>query len=482
MDRTPEREPMAKEYKILINGKWKTTERELKVTSPYDNSVIGITWLGGEKELEEAAEGASLAFETLRKLPSYKRSEALLKVVRGLKERQEDLARTITLEAGKPINDSRGEVKRAAITFQIAAEEASRQEGTVLPLDIMPGAEGRTGIIKRFPIGPVLGISPFNFPLNLVAHKIAPAMACGNPIILKPASKTPLSALILGEIITGAGWPDGGVSIVPSSGKDMERLLSDERIKKITFTGSAQVGWRLKANSGPRKITLELGGNAGVIVHDDADIEFAVKRCAAGAFSYAGQICISVQRIYVHKDIFEKFKAGYIEACRGLKLGDPLDESTNVGPMIEEEAAVRTGAWVDEAVKEGAKLLLGGKRSGNLFEPTVLTNTRRSMKVCGEEVFAPVVTLEPYGSFEDAVHEVNSGLYGLQAGVFTKDIGRILYAYERLDVGGVIVNDVPTFRVDSMPYGGVKMSGFGREGIRYAIEEMTELKILAIKP
>lgn len=473
---------MAKEYRILINGKWRTTDRELKVTNPYDNSVVGVTWLGGEKELDEAADAASLAFETIKGYPSYRKAEILQKVVQGLKDRQEELARTITLEAGKPINDSRGEVKRAQITFQIALEEARRQEGTVLPLDLMPGAEGRTGIVRRFPIGPVLGITPFNFPLNLVAHKIAPAMACGNPIILKPASKTPLSAIILGEIITGAGWPDGGVNIVPSSGRDAERLLSDERIKKISFTGSAQVGWRLKTNAGRKKITLELGGNAGVIVHDDADIEYAAKRCATGAFSYAGQICISVQRIYVQKDIFEKFKGIYIENCRNLKLGDPLDESTNVGPMIEEEAAVRTGAWVDEAIKDGAKLLLGGKRSGNLFEPTVLTNTRRSMKVCGEEVFAPVVTLEPYSSFGDAVGEVNSGLYGLQAGVFTRDIGRIFYAYERLDVGGVIVNDVPTFRVDSMPYGGVKMSGFGREGLRYAIEEMTELRILAIKP
>ena len=471
---------MAKEYRILINGKWKTTDRELRVMNPYDGSVAGVTWLGGEKDLNEAAEAAFKAFEVLRGYPSYRRAEVIQKVVRGIEERKEELARTITLEAGKPINDSRGEVKRAQNTFQIALEEAKRQEGTVLPLDIMPGAEGRSGIIRRFPVGPVLGITPFNFPLNLVAHKIAPAMACGNPIILKPASKTPLTAIILGEIITEAGWPDGGVNMVPSSGKDAERLISDDRIKKITFTGSAVVGWRLKAAAGTKKITLELGGNAGVIVHDDADIEYAVGRCTAGAFSYAGQICISVQRIYVQKDIFYKFRDAYIASCKSLKPGDPLDESTTVGPMIEEDAAVRTESWVKEALNGGAKLLLGGGREGNFFEPTVLTDTTPDMKVCGEEVFAPVVTLESYGAFDEAVREVNRGLYGLQAGVFTKDIGRIFYAYEKLDVGGVMANDVPTFRVDNMPYGGVKMSGFGREGVRYAIEEMTELKILAI--
>lgn len=473
---------MAKEYKILIGGEWRTTGRELKVTSPYDDSLVGVTYLAGEKELKEAAEAASRAFEVLKGFPSYKRADMIQKVIQGLKDREEELARTIALEAGKPIIDSRGEVRRAVNTFQIAMEESKRLEGTVMPLDIIAGSEGRVGIVKRFPVGPVLGITPFNFPLNLVAHKVAPAMSCGNPVIIKPASKTPLTAIILGEIITEAGWPDGGVNIVPSSGEDAEKLISDDRIRKITFTGSARVGWGLKSKAGTKRVTLELGGNAGVIVHDDADIDYAAKRCTTGAFAYAGQICISVQRIYVQKNIFERFKNIFLENCGNLKLGDPLDESTNVGPMIEEAALARTEAWVKEALSEGAGLLAGGRRRGRFFEPTVLTDTKQSMKVCGEEVFAPVVNLEPYNTFEEAVNEVNRGIYGLRAGVFTRDTGRIFYAFEKLDVGGVIVNDVPTYRVDSMPYGGVKMSGFGREGIRYAIEEMTEIKILALKP
>ncbi|MBI2413089.1 MAG: aldehyde dehydrogenase family protein [Deltaproteobacteria bacterium] len=472
---------MAKRYKILVGGEWIETARELEVRSPYDNSLAGVTCLAGEKELRSAVDAADKAFGELKKLPAYARAKTLEDVSAGLKAREEELARTLALEAGKPIRDARSEVKRAQTTFKIAAEEAKRLGGEILPLDISAGSEGRTGLVRRFPVGIVLGISPFNFPLNLVAHKVAPAMACGNPIILKPASKTPLSALILGEIITEALWPAGGVSIVPASGADTEKLLDDERIRKITFTGSAAVGWRLKSKAGQRKITLELGGNAGVIVHDDADIEYAAKRCTVGAFSFAGQICISVQRIFVQRAIFERFKELYLKNVSALKYGDPLDETTDIGPMIEEAAAGRTEAWVKEAIAEGAKVLAGGKRKGAYLEPTVLTNTQPSMKVCGEEAFAPVVTLEPYDSFDDAVSEVNHGLYGLQAGVFTRDIGRIMRAYDALDVGGVIINDVPTYRVDNMPYGGVKMSGFGREGIRYAIEEMTELKLLALK-
>lgn len=473
---------MAREYKILIGGSWKTTGLGLEVLSPYDGKTVGKTFIGGDEELSAAAEAADCVLYELRDMPSYRKAEIIEKVVEGLAEREDELARTIASEAGKPIRDARVEAGRSRTTFKIAAEEAKRLGGEVIPLDIIAGSEGRFGIIRRFPVGPVLGISPFNFPLNLVAHKVAPAMACGNPIIIKPASKTPLSALILGEIITEAGWPAGGVNVVPASGASAEKLLEDERIKKLTFTGSAAVGWRLKAKAGHRGVTLELGGNAGVIVHDDADIAFAAKRCTTGAFSYAGQICISVQRIYVQRSRFEEFRELYLKECVKLKAGDPLDESTDIGPMIEEEAASRTEEWVKEAVSEGAELLLGGKREGAFLEPTVLTGTTPSMKVCGEEAFAPVVTLEPYDTFEEAVAEVNRGLYGLQAGVFTRDTGRVFYAYEKLDVGGVVVNDIPTYRVDNMPYGGVKRSGFGREGVRYAIEEMTELKLLAMKP
>ncbi|MEK7679159.1 MAG: aldehyde dehydrogenase family protein [Deltaproteobacteria bacterium] len=472
---------MLKEYKILINGAWRATARPLDVTSPFDKTVVGRTYLASNAELKEAVDGAEAAFRELRSWPSYRKAAVIQKVVDGIKERSDELAKIIALEAGKPIKDSRVEVKRAMSTFQLALEETKRLGGEVLPLDIMEGSEGRFGILRRFPVGVVLGISPFNFPLNLVAHKVAPAMACGCPIIIKPASKTPLTALVLGDIITNAGWPDGGVNVVPARGEDAEKLLDDDRIKKLTFTGSPVVGWRLKAKAGQKKVTLELGGNAGVIVHNDADIGLAAKRCGGGAFSFAGQICISVQRIYVEKTVFDEFRDSFLKHVSKIRLVNPLDEDTDVGPMIDEAALQKTEEWVNEAVSEGAKLLAGGKRKGVFFEPTVLTGTKPSMKVCSEEVFAPVVTLESYARFEDAVAEINRSKYGLQAGVFTSRMNNILLAYETLDVGAVIVNDIPTFRVDNMPYGGVKMSGFGREGVRYAIEEMTELKLLAIK-
>ncbi len=471
---------MPKEFKLLINGKRVRTSSEHMVASPYDRSVAGATYFADRVLLNKAVEGSVRAFDALQRLPSYRKAEILRKVVEGIEARREELARLITLEAGKPIRDARAEVRRAETTFQIALEEAKRRGGEVIPLDIIAGSEGRFGIVKRFPIGTVLGITPFNFPLNLVAHKVAPAMACGNPIIVKPAIKTPLSALALGEIITEAGWPEGGVNVVLCSDEDTGRLFEDERIRKLSFTGSAKVGWMLKGRAGTRRVTLELGGNAGAIIHSDADIDYAAKRCAVGAFSNAGQICVSVQRIYAEKSVYERFKDTFIGICRGLKSGDPMDESTDVGPMIEEGAAQRAEEWVKEAVAGGARALVGGGRRGNLFEPTVLTGVKPTMKVCSEEVFAPVATLESYDTFEGAVEEVNRGTYGLQAGVFTKDMGRVFYAYERLNVGGVIINDVPTYRVDNMPYGGVKQSGSGREGVRYAIEEMTEVKVLVV--
>ncbi len=473
---------MAQKYGILIAGRWETTKKELEVKSPYDGTTVGVVCMAGPEELDRAAAAADKAFKELKKMPAYRKAEIIGKVVEGLKEREEELARTISLEAGKPIRDARTEVKRAQNTFQLALEEAKRINGEIIPLDIMAGSEGRFGLVRRFPVGPVLGISPFNFPLNLVAHKVAPAMACGNSIIVKPASKTPLSALKLGEIVLEAGWPEGGLNITPSSGEDAEKLLDDDRIKKLTFTGSAAVGWRLKARAGTRKVTLELGGNAGVIVRHDSDLDFAAKRCALGSFSYAGQICISVQRIYIERSVFDEFRERFIGCCKKLRLGDPLDETTDIGPMIEEGALERTEKWVEEAVKDGAELIIGGKRRERFFEPTVLTSTKPQMKVCSEEVFAPVVTVEPYDTFEEALTLVNRSRYGLQAGVFTRDMRNIILAFDELEVGGVVVNDIPTYRVDSMPYGGIKMSGFGREGIRYAIEEMTELKLLAVNP
>jgi len=473
---------MAKEYKFLINGQWRQSSKKEDVKNPFNGETVASVYFAEEKDIEDAVISSQKAFEITKKLPSYKRAEILQNIVHGLEHRLEEIARTITLEAGKPIVDSRNEVKRAINTFQIASEEAKRIEGAVIPLDIMQGSENRFGIVRRFPIGPILGITPFNFPLNLVAHKVAPAIASGNTIILKPAPKTPITALFLGEIVSEAGLPAGGLNVIPCSNPLAEKLVTDERIKKLSFTGSAAVGMKLKAMAGMKKITLELGGNAGVIVHSDANVDFAAQRCTVGAFSYAGQICISVQRIYVQKDIYGEFVERFLSNVKNLKQGDPMDESTNIGPMIEEEASKRTETWLRDAVNSGAKVLIGGKRNGNFFEPTILSNVKPSMKVCSDEVFAPMVTVERYEQFEDAVSMINNSLYGLQAGVFTRDIKNIFYAYNELEVGGVIANDIPTYRMDHMPYGGVKMSGFGREGIKYALEEMTELKLLAINP
>ncbi|MBI5049279.1 MAG: aldehyde dehydrogenase family protein [Deltaproteobacteria bacterium] len=473
---------MTKEYSFLINGKWRKSSKKEDIKNPFNNETIAQVCFGEETDLEDAVISSQKAFEITKKLPAYKRAEILKDIVKGLEQRKEELARTITLEAGKTITDSRIEVNRAINTFQIASEEAKRIEGEVIPLDLLPGSENRFGIVKRFPIGPILGITPFNFPLNLVAHKIAPAIASGNTIILKPAPKTPVTALLLGEIISETDLPAGGLNIIPCSNPLAEKLVMDERIKKLSYTGSTAVGLRLKSKAGMKKVTLELGGNAAVIIHSDTDTDFAARRCTVGAFSYAGQICVSVQRMYAHEDIYDEFMDKFLANVRNLKSGNPMDESTNIGPMIEEGAAKRTEERLKEAVKDGAKILQGGKRNGNFFEPTVLTNVKPSMKVCSEEVFAPLVVVERYDNFENAVSMVNNSIYGLQAGIFTKDIKNIFYAYNELLVGGVIANDIPTYRMDHMPYGGVKMSGLGREGVRYAMEEMTEMKLLSVNP
>ncbi len=467
--------------KMLINGRWLDSKNTLNVVNPYDGSTVGTVFLAGKEELDEALFAAEQAFRVLKAMPAHEKAALIKRVVSGLQEHSEELARTITLEAGKPIADSRGEVARTISTFSIAGEEATRQGGVVVPLDITPAAEGRFALVRRFPIGPVLGITPFNFPLNLVAHKVAPAMAAGNPVIIKPASSTPLTALLLGRIITEAGWPKGGVNIVPARAVDAQELALDDGIKKITFTGSPVVGWALKKKASEKKVTLELGGNAGVIICEDAPVDLAAKRCAAGAFTFAGQVCISVQRVYVHRDIFDEFKDALIRECAALKPGDPMEEATRLAPMIDKRAIENTSARVKEALSEGAELLTGGTSEGRFFAPTILTKTTSAMRVCSEEVFAPVIVLEPYEDFQKAVAEVNSGPYGLQAGVFTDSMARILFAYNNLEVGGVIIGDVPTFRTDNMPYGGVKKSGFGREGVRYAIEEMTEPRLLALK-
>ncbi len=471
-----------KMFKPFIHNEFVETSKTFTVTNPYDGSVVGEVYRAEESHLERAVRSAQAGFQEIRKLSGYDRYHALLKIRDGIQKREKELVETIVREGGKPIRFARNEVSRAQLTFTWAAEEARRLTGEFIPLDVAPQTRGYMGISRRVPLGVILGISPFNFPLNLVAHKIAPSIASGNAIILKPASPTPITALLLAEIIQEADLPPGAVNLIPCSGKDAEMLVTDGRIQKLTFTGSAQVGWYLKSKAGKKHITLELGGNAGVIVEPDADLEFAVPRLALGAFAHAGQVCISVQRIYVQKRIFEPFISALLETVqRSMKMGDPFEEETVVGPMIDPAAAQRAERWIQEAREQGAQILTGGKRKGSLLEPTVITHTKPDMKVVCEEVFAPIVVVEPYTEFPEAIKRVNHSHYGLQAAVFTRDIHKIKYAFDELQVGGVIINDYPTFRIDPMPYGGSKDSGFGREGIRYAIEEMTEIRLLAIK-
>lgn len=471
---------MIPEHPFWIGGKWRTSAEKVEVINPYNNEPIGITYAASAEDVESALAAAARAFQEMRRIPAFRRGEILHQISEGLKARREEIARVMTLESGKPIADARGEVNRAVSTFQIASEEAKRMEGELLPLDLMPGSEGRVGITRRFPIGPIVGISPFNFPLNLVAHKIAPALAAGNTILLKPAPKTPLTALLLAEIIASVGVPDGAVSVFLCGNALAEKMVLDPRVKMLSFTGSAPVGWMLKEKANKKRVVLELGGNAGVIIHSDADLDYAAKRCAIGGFSYAGQVCISVQRIFVQEEIYSRFSTLFAEQVNGLQVGDPLDEKTAMGPMIDLKAAERAERWIQEAVSQGAKILTGGKRSGTFLEPTVLTDTTPEMQVNCQEVFAPIVTMTPYRKLEEAITRINQSSYGLQAGLFVRDIKETFHAFEEIEVGGLIVNDVPTYRVDHMPYGGLKESGVGREGVRYAIEEMTDLKLMAI--
>lgn len=470
--------PRLGNFGCYIGGERIETGNAIEVRSPYDESLVAVVHRAGPKEIEIAIVKATAAFQVTRKMPVWKRAEALEKISLGIATRREEFAQVIALEAGKPIRTARLEVDRAIFTFKVAAEESKRIYGEVVPLDWIPGTEGREAQIRRIPLGPIVGISPFNFPLNLVAHKVAPALAAGNPIVLRPASQTPVSALKLAEVVSGSGWPADGFSVVPSTTQDAAPLIEDERIKLLTFTGSPAVGWGLKTRAGRKRVTLELGGNAGVIVHSDADVAYAAERVAWGGFSYAGQSCISVQRVYVHADIYGSFVEQFVQRVKALKLGDPLDEATDVGPLIDDGAAERVEAWVAEAQKGGAKVLTGGSRTGNLWQPTVLDEIQPTMRVSCQEVFAPLVGLYPYTDVSQAIAAVDDSDFGLQAGLFTHDLNIVRQAFEDIEVGGLMVNDVSTFRIDHMPYGGVRQSGFGREGLRYAIEEMSELKLL----
>lgn len=465
---------------FLVDGKWISEGDTVEIRSPYDGAVVGRVFQGKREHAEAAIVAAVKAFGTTRRLPAFERQRVLRQVAQTVAERKEQFARVMAQEAGKPLKTARTEVERAIFTFTVAAEESTRIHGEYLALDWQEYTAGRWGIVRRFPLGPVAGITPFNFPLNLVAHKVAPAIAAGCPLVLKPAPQTPLTALMLAEAVQQAGWPDGALNVLPLSNEDAGLLVSDERIKLISFTGSAAVGWDIKRRAGKKKVLLELGGNAGVIVHSDADLDYAAGRCVTGGFSYAGQSCISVQRILVERSVLGKFTELLLAGVAKLKTGDPLDESADLGPMIRESDAIRAMQWVEEAVRGGARLLCGGHRKGSLMEPTVLTGTRPDMKVNCQEIFAPVVTVEGYDHFDEALRQVNNSPYGLQAGIFTRDVQHLFTAFDELEVGGLIAGDVPTFRIDHMPYGGVKDSGLGREGLRYAIEEMTEPRLLVM--
>jgi acyl-CoA reductase-like NAD-dependent aldehyde dehydrogenase len=465
---------------FLLAGDWIKDGDRVEIRSPFDGSVVGSTWNASGAHAEQAIAAAAQSCAGLRQLPAYERKRVLLKVAAAIQEHSDTFIRLMALEAGKPFKPAKVEVERAVLTLTTAAEEAVRIYGEYLPLDVIPGTEGRWSIVRRFPVGPIAAITPFNFPLNLVAHKLAPAMAVGCPVVLKPAPQTPFCALLLGKLILEAGWPARALSVLPLSNDDAALLVADERIKLLSFTGSAAVGWQLKANAGKKRVVLELGGNAAVIVHSDAEVEEVASRCVAGAFSYAGQSCISVQRILVHADVFDQFVAHMVDAAKRLRVGDPSEEATDLGPLIRASDITRVKQWIEEAVANGAKLLCGGNANGSLLQPTLLSATTPQMKVNCEELFAPVATIEPYEDFDAALEQVNRSRYGLQAGLFTRDAALIFRSFERLDVGGLIVGDVPTFRADPMPYGGVKDSGLGREGIRYAIEEMTERKLLVM--
>jgi len=465
---------------FLLAGVATTSTDSYTVTCPYDAQPVATLWRAGEAHLDQAIAAAHQAVALTKQLAAHQRATILRAVATQLQARSAELAQAIALEAGKPIRQARGEVQRAITTFQTAADECSQSHDEVLRLDRAPGGEGRHAVVRRFPIGVIGAISPFNFPLNLVAHKVAPAMAAGCPIVLKPASQTPTAALILGEIIVAAGWPSAAISVMPMNSRDASALIRDERIAMLTFTGSPAVGWGLRSQAGRKKVTLELGGNAGVIVHDDADIADAATRCVAGGFNYAGQSCISVQRIFVQRSVYAQFVAALVAGVNALVVGHPLDEKADLSALINPSEAQRINEWFDQARAAGATFLTGGTVSNGIVAPTVIADADASLNVNCREVFAPVVTVQPYDTFAEAIAAVNNSDFGLQAAVFTRDIGRIYAAYDQLEVGGVIINDMPTWRLDPMPYGGVKNSGTGREGVRYAIEEMTEPKLMVI--
>lgn len=468
-------------YPLYLNNKAYQPNADLEVTDKYSGEVAFRVALADAKTIDAGIAGAVRAAEPMARMASFERQAVLDHCVSRFRERFDELAYALCVEAGKPIKDAEGEVTRLVDTFRIAAEESTRLYGEVQPLDISPRAKGYQGIWKRVPIGPCSFISPFNFPLNLAAHKIAPAIAVGCPFVMKPASRTPLGAIIMGEILAETDLPEGAFSILPAHRDGADLFTQDDRLKLLSFTGSPDVGWALKAKSGKKKMVLELGGNAAVIVDADANLEDALERIVFGAFYQSGQSCIGVQRILIHEQVYDCFRDMLVAKTKSLVAGDPKDRNTFIGPMISEGEAQRLDGWIQQAVASGAKLLCGGRREGAMLEATLLEDVDRAAAAYREEAFGPLALLSKFSDFDAALEEVNDSKFGLQAGIFTRDLFKMFDAWDRLDVGGVVINDVPSYRVDNMPYGGVKDSGLGREGIRFAMEDMTEIRNLVIR-
>lgn len=467
-----------KTFSIYAAGEFVKTNHILEITNPYSQKVEALTFLADSELLENTIVKAMAAEADMKSLPAWKKYSILMQIATALEARKVEFAEILSLESAKPLRYSLSEIDRAIQTFIVSAEEAKRFPGEVISMDWTAAGMGKKALLEYFPIGLVAGISPFNFPLNLAAHKIAPAIAAGCPIILKPSSSTPLTTLLLAEIIHATELPKAAFSVLPMNRENGNTLVTDERIKLLTFTGSPAVGWKMKNQAGQKKVVLELGGNAGLIITESADLNLAIQKSIIGAFSFSGQICIHTQRIYIHSSLFESFTKAFVEATKKLNVGAPMDEKTDVSAMIDEANAIRVENWVKEAIQDGAILLCGGKRTATIFEPTVLTNTKSEMKVCALEVFGPLVSLEPYNEFQEAMDWVNDTDFGLQAGIFTNKLDEVKRAFSTLDVGGVIINDVPTFRMDHTPYGGIKNSGMGREGVKYAMLDMLEPKLL----
>jgi len=473
----------ARPYRLFVGGKWVEEKQSMPVIDKYTGETFANVPVASRETVDRAIGAAHRAFPEWSRTPAHKRFRILEKASHLLAKHQDEIAAVICREAGKAWKYSTGEVSRSVETFQFSAEEAKRIHGETVPMDASTAGEGRMGFYLRCPVGVVAAITPFNFPLNLVAHKVGPGLAAGNTLVLKPASTTPLTAIRLAEVLEEAGVPAGVFNVVVGSGSTVgDWITTDPRVSKISFTGSPPVGEAILRKAGLKKVTMELGNNSGTIIEPDADLDAAVPRCVVSAFANSGQVCISLQRLYVHQSVAKEFTKRFVDATSKLKVCNPLEKDCDVGPMIEEAEAKRAEAWIKEAVAEGAKLLIGGKREGRVLYPAILTNVRAEMKVMCQEAFAPLVSLYEYGTFEDAVRMVEDSPYGLQAGVYTNDLRKALYAVERINVGGVMINDTSIFRVDHMPYGGNKMSGLGREGVRFAVEEMTNIKMVMIKP